>query len=182
MNYPDLFAFFLLGSSHFFLTSAASVRAQTSIGDGGTVEFIGSLSGSMDGEFCSFSGAEVGTLGFNSSSKLVTSTEPAQIKAIIEPTDEKPLSEFSIKVESPSLAYKSVNETSGEYQNVQLNNLGIGLDDKNGDAELGVDTVIYNPTSLTSDLFVGVEFVTESDLLAGDYQAVSTLSCFITAN
>ncbi len=181
MNYPKLFAFFLLGSSHFFLTPVVSVRAQSSIGDGGTVEFIGSLSAPIV-ESCSFSGAEVGTLGFNPSSKLVTSTKAAQIKAVIEPTDENPLSEFSIKAESPSLAYKSVNDTSEEYQNVQLNDLGIGLDDENGDAELGIDTVIYKPTSLTSDLFVGVEFETESDLLAGDYQAVSSLSCFITAN
>jgi hypothetical protein len=34
---------------------------------------------------------------------------------------------------------------------------------------------------MTSDLFVGVEFETESDLVAGDYRAVSTLSCFIAA-
>lgn len=181
MNYPNLFAFFLLGSSHFFLTSAASVRAQTPIGGGGTVEFNGSLIDSI-GESCSFSGAQVGTLAFNSSSKLVTSTEAAKIKAVIQDTDETPLSEFSIKVASPSLTYKSVNETSGEYQNVQLNNLGIGLDDENGNADLGVETVIYKPTTYTSDLSVGVKFETQSDLLPGDYQAVSSLSCFITAN
>ena len=175
MHFPK-FAFFLLGSSYFFLAQPVAVRAQTA-----AVEFLGSLDSNMP-ESCSFSGAEAGALGFQSASKLVSSIEAAQIKAVIQTTDETPLSKFSIKAESPSLTYKSGDDTSGEYQNVQVNNLGIGLDVEDVDADLGVDNVNFNPTSLASDLFVGVIFETESDLLDGDYRAVSSLTCFIAAS
>ncbi|QNI64115.1 hypothetical protein [Synechococcus sp. A15-44] len=175
MNLPNFFAFFLLGSSQFFLAQPVAVRAQTA-----AVEFLGTLDSTT--ESCSFSGADAGVLGFQSTLKLVSSTEAAQIRAVIQTTDETPLSKFSIKAESPSLAYKSGDDVSGEYQNVQVNNLGIGLDVEDVDADLGVDTITFNPTSLTSDLYVGVIFETESDLLDGDYRAVSSLTCFIAAS
>jgi hypothetical protein len=188
MNLPNFFAFFLLGSSHFFLAQSVAVRAQTA-----TVEFLGTLESNVT-ESCSFSGAEEGTLSFDPTSKLVSSTEPAQISAVIQPTDETPLGEFSIKAESPSLAYKSGDDTSGEsssltfksgddtsgeYQNVQVNDLGIGLGVEGVDVDLGVNTKTFNPTSQASQLLVGVIFETESDLPDGIYRAVSSLSCFI---
>ena len=175
MRFPK-FAFFLLGSSHFLLAQPVAVRAQTA-----AVEFLGTLDSGMT-ESCSFSGAEAGALGFQPASKLVSSIEAAQIKAVIQTTPEYPLSKFSIKAESPSLTYKSGDDKSGEYQNVQVNNLGIELDVEDVDADLGVDTVTLNPTSLASDLFVAVIFETESDLLDGDYRAVSSLTCFIAAS
>ena len=175
MRFPK-FAFFLLGSSHFLLAQPVAVRAQTA-----AVEFLGTLESNMT-ESCSFSGIAAGTLNFEPTSKRVSSTKAAQIKAVIQPTPEYPLSKFSIKAESPSLTYKSGDDTSGEYQDVQVNNLGIELDVEDVDADLGVDTVTLNPTSLASDLFVAVIFETESDLLDGDYRAVSSLTCFIAAS
>ena len=176
MNFPNFFAFFLLGSSHFFLAQPVAVRAQTA-----AVEFLGTLDSNMP-ESCSFSGIATGALNFEPTSKRVSSTEAAQIKAVIQPTTKYPLSKFSIKAESPSLTYKSGDDTSGEYQNVQVNNLGIGLDVEDVDADLGVDNITFNPTSLTSDLYVGVTFITELDLEDGDYRAVSSLTCFIAAS
>ena len=135
-------------------------------------------------ESCSFSGAEVGALTFDPTSKLVSSSDTAKITAVIQPTTEYPLSKFSLMVESPSLGYKLPNETSGDYQNVQTKDLGVGFgpDDQNVNPELGVDTVTLIPTSDTSNLLVGVIFETESDLEDGDYRAVSSLSCFIPAS
>ena len=132
MNFPK-FAFFLLGSSYFFLAQPVAVRAQTA-----AVEFLGSLDSNMN-ESCSFSGAEAGALGFQSASKLVSSIEAAQIKAVIQPTTEYPLSKFSIKAESPSLTYKSGDDKSGGYRNVQTKDLGIGLgpDDQNVNSRFG---------------------------------------------
>ena len=175
MHFPK-FAFFLLGSSYFFWAQPVAVRAQTA-----AVEFLGTLESNMT-ESCSFSGIAAGTLNFEPTSKRVSSTKAAQIKAVIQPTTEYPLSKFSIKAESPSLTYKSGDDTSGEYQDVQVNNLGIELDVEDVDADLGVDTVTLNPASLASDLFVAVIFETESDLLDGDYRAVSSLTCFIAAS
>ena len=177
MRFPK-FAFFLLGSSHFFLAQPVAVRAQTA-----AVEFFGTLETPMT-ESCSFSGAEAGALGFQSASKLVSSIEAAQIKAVIQTTPEYPLSKFSIKAESPSLTYKSGDDTSGGYRNVQTKDLGIGLgpDNQNVNPSLGVKSATLKPPSQTSDLFVGVIFETELDLGDGDYRAVSSLSCFIAAS
>jgi len=176
MNLPNFFAFFLLGSSQFFLAQPVAVRAQTA-----AVEFLGTFDSGVT-ESCRFFGVAVGALDFEPTSKRVSSTEAAQIKAVIQPTTKYPLSKFFIKAGSPSLTYKSGDDVSGEYQNVQVNNLGIGLDVEDVDADLGVDTITFNPTSLTSDLYVGVIFETESDLLDGDYRAVSSLTCFIAAS
>ena len=178
MNFPNFFAFFLLGSSHFFLAQPVAVRAQTA-----AVEFLGTLDSNMS-ESCSFSGIATGALNFEPTSKRVSSTEAAQIKAVIQPTTKYPLSKFSIKAGSPSLTYKSGDDTSGGYRNVQTKDLGIGLgpDDQNVNPSLGVKSATLKPPSQTSNLLVGVIFETELDLGDGDYRAVSTLTCFIAAS
>ena len=178
MNLPNFFAFFMLGSSHFCLAQPVAVRAQTA-----AVEFLGTLDSNMT-ESCSFSGVAAGTLDFEPTSKRVSSTKAAQIQAVIQPTTKYPLSKFSIKAESPSLTYKSGDDTSGGYRNVQTKDLGIGLgpDDQNVNPGLGVNSVTLNPTSQTSNLLVGVIFETDLDLGDGDYRAVSSLSCFIAAS
>ncbi len=181
MSFQNFIVFLLVSFSKFFLMPAVAARAQASVGSFGRVEFTGSLDASKDDESCSLSAAKTGPLSFKTASNLVSSTKAAQIKVVIESTVENPLNSFFVKAESPSLTYRTKNELSGKYQKVQSNKSGIGLDDENGYVVLGVDTIVVTPTSITSDLFVGVEFETESDLVAGDYRAVSTLSCFIAA-
>ncbi|WP_186512949.1 hypothetical protein [Synechococcus sp. A15-44] len=172
------FCFFPAQLFTFFLAQPVAVRAQTA-----EVEFLGTFDSGVT-ESCRFSGVAVGALDFEPTSKRVSSTEAAQIKAVIQPTTKYPLSKFFIKAGSPSLTYKSGDDTSGGYRNVQTKDLGIGLgpDDQNVNPSLGVKSVTLNPTSQTSNLLVGVIFETELDVRDGDYRAASTLTCFIAAS
>lgn len=155
-----------------------STKSQTML-ESDTVIFNGKLI-DPNQDSCSFSGNEIGELGFDAASSTIKSINPAEVGASIVVSPTSNLSDFVIELSNPTVGIK-ISENS-YYEGVKVNNQGIGVSQGTStppEPTLGQSTLRITPQAENIPLLVSTVFITQDPIQEGDYQSTVSLACFV---